>query len=265
MSTQTNRTRRWQGATNVSAAQSTPCSCYEAVQSDFHTPPIPIPGNYESTVPSARQSETPPLTEPKKWLLAVMMILGAIFVDYWTRTLPWNDCLDPYVMDRVQKEWDHEEVKRQRLNMVWVNVEAHSCTSYATRKYTARLANVPSDYNHRVEACKATPLDVHGQSYLPHTCEDNVNGTIGTWNVDQSQPDCVTFWTDYKDKGCTSVGSGKRLIEHHLQNLPPGGDYGKFCATTPVRFHGMQFPGAQKALQSVWGVYGLWEIDDDTC
>ncbi|KIJ14803.1 hypothetical protein PAXINDRAFT_169488 [Paxillus involutus ATCC 200175] len=293
-------------------------------------------------MPAPRKSETTPLTEPKIWLLTAMVILGAIFVYFWTRTPPLNDRLDPCVMNRAQKEWDHvqkewdrvqkerdlvqeewdhvrkewdrdwhqhreqeeiwkraqishekrtkewdrerkayerekkereheekererEEDERQRHNTVWVDVEPHSCTSWATRKYTARLANVPSNYNRRIEACKATPLDVHRQSYLPHTCEDNVNGTIGTWNVNQNQPDCVTFWTDYKDKGCMSVGSGKRRIDHRLENLPPGGDWGEFSATTPVRFHGMQFSGAQKAFQSAWRVYGIWEIDDDTC
>jgi len=190
----------------------------------------------------------------KKWLMVAMGVVLMIFMDYSFRTLSKPTCYDPLDQD-----------ERRRLNMVWVDVEAHSCTSYDTRKYTARLANIPSNYNRRVEACNATPLVIQGQSYLPRTCENNVSGTIGTWNVNQNQPDCVTFWTDYKDKGCTSMGSGKRRIEHRLQNLPPGSDWGKFSATTPIRFHGMQFPGAQKALQSAWGVYGLWEIDDDTC
>ncbi|KAF8836366.1 hypothetical protein BDN67DRAFT_1014759 [Paxillus ammoniavirescens] len=150
--------------------------------------------------------------------------------------------------------------------MVWVDVTPHGCTSYATREYTARLANVPSDYNRRVEACKVTPLVVHGQSYLPHTCEDNgLDTVIGTWHVNHNQPDCVAFWTEYKDKGCTSVGSRKRRIEHRLENLPWGGDWREFSATTPVTFNDMHFSGAQEAFQSVWGVYGLWEIDDHEC
>ncbi|KAF9228521.1 hypothetical protein BS17DRAFT_691869 [Gyrodon lividus] len=171
------------------------------------------------------------------------------------------------VHDRKKRERElREEEERRRLNMVWVDVEPHDCTTYATRKYTARLANVPSDYRRRVEACKAIPLVVHGQSYLSHTCEDNgPNATIGSWNVDQSQPDCVPFWADYKDKGCTTIGSGKRRIEHHLENLPSGSDWREFTATTPIRFNGMQFSGAQAAFQSVWGVYGLWEIDDHEC
>ncbi|KIJ14811.1 hypothetical protein PAXINDRAFT_99868 [Paxillus involutus ATCC 200175] len=78
-------------------------------------------------------------------------------------------------------------------------------------------------------------------------------------------PDCVTSWTDYKIKGCTSVGSGRRYIEHRLDNLQPGSNWREFSATTPVRFHGMQFSGAEESFQSTWGVYGLWELDDDKC
>jgi len=167
--------------------------------------------------------------------------------------------------EKMERE-EREEDERRKLNMVWVGVKPHGCSTYATREYTARLANVPSHYNNRVEACKATPLVVHGQPYLPRTCQDNGrNGIIGTWNVNQSQPDCVTFWSDYKDKGCTSVGSRKRRIEHHLENLPLGGDWREFSATTPISFLDMQFPGAAEAFKSTWGVYGLWEIDDGEC
>ncbi|KIK76057.1 hypothetical protein PAXRUDRAFT_171013, partial [Paxillus rubicundulus Ve08.2h10] len=91
------------------------------------------------------------------------------------------------------------------------------------------------------------------------------NGIVGTWGVNQNQPDCVTSWTDYKVKGCTSVGSGRRYIEHRLDNLQPGSNWREFSATTPIRFHNMQFSGAMEAFQTIWGVYGLWEIDDDEC
>ena len=79
--------------------------------------------------------------------------------------------------DQIEEERrKREEEERQKLNMFWGGVEALTCTTYATREYTAQLMNLPATWEHRVEACKATPLEVHGTSYLPKTCEDKVGG-----------------------------------------------------------------------------------------
>ena len=79
--------------------------------------------------------------------------------------------------DQIEEERrKREEEERQKLNMFWGDIEAHTCTTYATREYTAQLMNLPATWEHRVEACKATPLEVHGTSYLPKTCEDKVGG-----------------------------------------------------------------------------------------
>ena len=80
---------------------------------------------------------------------------------------------------REIKERDQrEEEERQRLNMYWGHVEAHTCTSYMTRKYTAQLMNLPRAWKNRVSACKGTPLEIHGISYLPKTCEDRVSDSL---------------------------------------------------------------------------------------
>ncbi|KAF8551217.1 hypothetical protein OG21DRAFT_1512992, partial [Imleria badia] len=153
--------------------------------------------------------------------------------------------------DRIEEERrKREEEERQKLNMFWGGIEAHTCTTYATMEYTAQLMNLPAWWKHRVEACKATPLEVHGISYLPKSCEDKGPGiVIGTWEINQHEPGCASFWLWYKDKGCTSPGSGQRRIEHYLENLPRGSDWREFCATTPAHFHGMQFSGAQECFQ----------------
>ena len=84
---------------------------------------------------------------------------------------------------REKEEHDHgvekrrrlEEEERLRLNMVWGDVQSDTtCTTYATREYTARLMNVPSYYDRRVEACMATPIQIHGVEYKPKWCEDHV-------------------------------------------------------------------------------------------
>ena len=75
----------------------------------------------------------------------------------------------------VEERDRREEEERQKLRMFWGNVEAHTCTTYATREYTAQLMNLPRAWKHRVDACKVTPLEIHGISYLPKTCEDKVD------------------------------------------------------------------------------------------
>ncbi|KAL4077955.1 hypothetical protein J3A83DRAFT_4218300 [Scleroderma citrinum] len=169
-----------------------------------------------------------------------------------------------------KQEWeDHDRLereRRQKMNMFWGEVEGHQCISYATREYTALLKNLPTNYPYRIEACKETPLEIHGVSYLPKDCEDKgKGGVIGRWEVDQSQPDCVTYWGWFKDKGCTSKQSGKRRFEHYLENLPKGADWREFCATTPVSFLGMHFSGAQICFQWGSGAYGEWDVEDHSC
>jgi len=75
---------------------------------------------------------------------------------------------------------------------------------------------------------------------------------------------------------------GMQRIEHYLENIPSGGDWKEFCATTPISFRGMHFTGAQfcfeKVCQSValiWhdlliilqnhATWGHWVFDDESC
>ncbi|KAI6030183.1 hypothetical protein EDC04DRAFT_102029 [Pisolithus marmoratus] len=168
--------------------------------------------------------------------------------------------------DRLEKErCDQEKHERQKMSMFWDQVEAHHCTTYVTREYTAFLVNLPVDYPHRIDACKETSLEIHDKSYFPTHCEDQGPGVvIGRWKI-HNEPDRAPFWNSFKDKGCTSEQSGKRRFEHHLENLPDNGDWREFCATTPVSFHGMHFAGAQICFHSIFGVYGHWEIEDSSC
>jgi hypothetical protein len=118
----------------------------------------------------------------------------------------------------IKERKRREEEERLRLNMFWTDPESHTCTTYGTREYTARLLNVPGDYNRRVEACMATPIQVHGVEYKTKWCKDYVglpfhlilyeplmfraqgpSNVIGHWDVDQHEPDCATYWNRYKD------------------------------------------------------------------
>ncbi|KAG8214286.1 hypothetical protein J3R82DRAFT_9235 [Butyriboletus roseoflavus] len=175
--------------------------------------------------------------------------------------------------DRIEEERrKREEEERQKLNMFWGRVEARTCTTYATREYTAQLMNLPTTWEHRVEACKATPLEVHGVSYLPKNCEDKGPGVvIGNWEINQHEPDCTPFWIWYKDQErlyISGIGTAGKIrisktlhfidlataqrIEQFLEHLPKGSDWREFCATTPARFNGMEFSGAQECFPMFW-------------
>ncbi|KAF9222789.1 hypothetical protein BS17DRAFT_707398 [Gyrodon lividus] len=183
--------------------------------------------------------------------------------------------------EKIRKEWDHEveehdrllkdrrrreEEERQKLNMFWGHVESHQCTTYGTKEYTALLMNLPATWEHRVEACKVTPLEVHGISYLPKSCEDKGPGVVtGRWEINHNEPDCASYWRSYQDKASPIKMPLTLRIEHYLENLPHGGDWREFCATTPVSFHDMHFVGAQECFQYNLGTYGHWEIDDSSC
>ncbi|KAG2129623.1 hypothetical protein DEU56DRAFT_817086 [Suillus clintonianus] len=147
---------------------------------------------------------------------------------------------------------------------VWTNLESRSCTTYATREYLAKI-NVSTWNRHWMDTCMTTPLFVHDHPNWPFRCEDRSGTVVGHFAINYDEPDCVTYWSRYKDRGCTAKGSKTRRIEQHLMNVPKHADYKEFCATTPARFLGQEFSGAESCVHSIWGVYGQWFIDDPRC
>lgn len=148
--------------------------------------------------------------------------------------------------------------------IAWTNLESHSCTSYATREYVAEM-NVSPWSRQWTNICMSTPVVVHGQPHFPSRCEYRSGTVIGHFAVKHNEPDCVTYWSGYRDWGCTAKGSHKRHIEQHLMNVPANADYKEFCATTPARFLDQEFSGADSCFNSIWGVYGQWFINDPSC
>ncbi|KAI6019533.1 hypothetical protein PISMIDRAFT_689809 [Pisolithus microcarpus 441] len=216
-------------------------------------------------------SETESLKDPRGtrrmstgfWIFVAALILG-LPLFFETSTHLVNQC--PLSYEARERMRDQEKRERQKMDMFWDQVEAHHCTTYGTRGYTAYLANLPIDYPNRIEACKETKLEIRGGSYFPKHCEDQGPGIVmGRWELNHNEPDCAPFWSWFRNKGCTSEGSGKRRFEHFLEHLPYGGDWREFCATTPVSFHGMHFPGAEICFQHNGGTYGQWEVEDSTC
>ena len=117
----------------------------------------------------------------------------------------------------LEKRQKREEEERQRMNMFWIDPKSHTCISYGTREHTAPLVNVPACYDRCVEACMATPIQVHGVEYKAKWCEDHVrlfiflsvrlgdvlaqgpSNVIGHWEVEQHELDCEPYWNRWKD------------------------------------------------------------------
>ncbi|KAJ7101202.1 hypothetical protein C8R44DRAFT_747390 [Mycena epipterygia] len=90
------------------------------------------------------------------------------------------------------------------------------------------------------------------------------SGVIGHWMV--AEPSCVTHFDDFKDKGCTGSGSGRRRIESRLWNLQGGDDWGDMCSTTPADFRGLHFESPEICENwGIYGVWGIWNIEDREC
>ncbi|KAG1851955.1 hypothetical protein F4604DRAFT_1806507 [Suillus subluteus] len=224
------------------------------------------PPPYDRTSPSESEAEPLMPSKPshlhqsfKSYILTALIAIITASIAVIIFASVFNTCT-------ASGPLDPEEDKRLRLNMFWTDLASHPCTTYATREYTARLVNVPSYYNRRVEACMVTPIKIHGTKYTPKWCEDHgPNNVIGHWEANQHEPDCASYWGWYKDFGCMSPGSGQRRIEHQLVNIPFGGDWKEFCATTPVSFLGLHFTGAQLCSEKEGDIWGHWIFDDESC
>jgi hypothetical protein len=62
------------------------------------------------------------------------------------------------------------------------------------------------------------------------------------------------FWSTSEFLGHINIVSEvdvMQRIEHYLENIPSGGDWKEFCATTPASFRGMHFTGAQFCFNKV--------------
>jgi len=117
----------------------------------------------------------------------------------------------------LEERQKREEEERQKRNMFRTDPESHTCISHGTRESTAPLVNVPACYDRCVEACMATPIQVHGVEYKAKWCEDHVrlfiflsvrlgdvlaqgpSNVIGHWEVEQHELDCEPYWNRWKD------------------------------------------------------------------
>ncbi|KAJ7441577.1 hypothetical protein FB451DRAFT_1298652 [Mycena latifolia] len=175
---------------------------------------------------------------------------------------------------REKEEWakarEDEERRKERMKagFYWADLQADQrCFRHGTRQYTARVSNVPREYD-PVQACKETPIEINGLKFVtPDMCEDRgCNGVFGHWVVSHNEPTCTTYFRDFKDKGCTPPATRRRRVESHLENLHPEDDWRLMCSTTPADFWYLHFDTPHMCENwGKYGIWGIWEIDDSRC
>ncbi|EGO01662.1 hypothetical protein SERLA73DRAFT_177082 [Serpula lacrymans var. lacrymans S7.3] len=170
---------------------------------------------------------------------------------------------------RREEQQRREEEERIRLGLYWDEVQSEGhCYAYGTREYTARLMNLPATYD-RMKGCWDTPITIHDVKLdHPYRCENRgyFNGMYGHFLVKSGETACQPYWGTFDDKGCANEGSHTRLIQSRLWNIPKGDDWNQMCSTTPADFHGLHFEGPRYCEdKGIWGVYGVWEVEDLQC
>ncbi|KAL1673029.1 hypothetical protein EV122DRAFT_294471 [Schizophyllum commune] len=150
-------------------------------------------------------NETTPLYSPKlerqssfNWLSAIKYLCFAVpavvlICTSWPRTTP------------VEPEfyWDVPLVPET------------DCLGYGTRAYSAKLNIVPFATKnwHKICMGEAPEVEVTGRILeKPAWCDMGINQTVfGHWIIDFDEPECISSWGQFDDKGCTTEASGFRV------------------------------------------------------
>ncbi|KAF6754038.1 hypothetical protein DFP72DRAFT_900236 [Ephemerocybe angulata] len=146
---------------------------------------------------------------------------------------------------------------------------AEHCLRFATREYTAKLVGAPPNVS-PISACRETPVNIHSIPIVPDYCQDLgiAGGVWGYWTISFEEPECLTNWGDFIDRGCDDPGSESmtRRFEAVLENMQDGDNWQIMCTTTPADLKGFHFPTPtmceRPGRDDVWGV---WEVADLTC
>ncbi|KAJ6556183.1 hypothetical protein B0H19DRAFT_994455 [Mycena capillaripes] len=168
----------------------------------------------------------------------------------------------------AEKRRKEDELARVRAGFQWEDLTPDQrCLRHNARGYTARLTNVPRSYD-PIQACKETTIEIPGVKIKgrPRKCEDRgCSGVFGHWIAESGEPICATYFKNFDDKGCTSPGSRRRRIQSRLENLQFGDDGPKMCSTTPATFRHQHFPKPDTCDIGIFGVWGVWVVQDEEC
>ncbi|KAL1702524.1 hypothetical protein EV121DRAFT_261901 [Schizophyllum commune] len=144
------------------------------------------------------------------------------------------------------------------------------CLGYGTRAYSAKLNIVPSATKnwHKICMGEAPEVEVTGRILeKPAWCDMGINQTVvGHWIVDFDEPECISSWGQFDDKGCTTEASGFRTYEATLFGRLDAGAWRDMCRRTPAIVHGTKFTGAMRCYHEEGKrIYGAWDLEDETC
>ncbi|KAF8954668.1 hypothetical protein BDZ97DRAFT_437799 [Flammula alnicola] len=142
------------------------------------------------------------------------------------------------------------------------------CLRYATREYTAKLADVPPGQD-SMRICKDTPVEIHDRVLFTDFCQDLGfgRGVWGFWIVDFDEPDCETRWGEFTDVGCLdAIPPSVRRVESRLENLQPGSSWQFMCVTTPADIYGHNFQTRSECFKlGKSDIYGTWNLPNSSC
>ncbi|KAF8192450.1 hypothetical protein BJ912DRAFT_924803 [Pholiota molesta] len=109
------------------------------------------------------------------------------------------------------------------------------------------------------------------RDFQANFCENKwpFGGVIGHWTIDFGEEDCLARWgkiIDKASKGCVKHNSKLRRYQARLSNIDKAEDWSAICSTAPVKIHGLSIPKPTVCEnQGFWGVYGVWDVEDNSC
>ncbi|KAF8906408.1 hypothetical protein CPB85DRAFT_877149 [Mucidula mucida] len=161
-----------------------------------------------------------------------------------------------------------DEQHRKRSRLFWESLTPdHRCLSFESRKYTAELANIPTEPDvDALKWCMETEINIRGESYAhPRRCVREGGKIIAEWITHANEPTCRTYWDQHVKKECH--GYHKRIVEAKLENhQQPWDNWEDMCYSTPSHFNFAHYDHPDICFETAHdGIFGRWFVADDEC
>ncbi|KAF8913766.1 hypothetical protein CPB84DRAFT_1819807 [Gymnopilus junonius] len=176
------------------------------------------------------------------------------------------DCSANFEPAEQAAEWTLHKNKKSG-NAYWDEPKATKrCSGFGAREYKARLWNLHF-FSNWTRACRETEIEIHGVVFpTPAQCDSKwpFGGVTGHWVVDVLENDCLAHWGKVADKGC--INNRLKRFQSRLHNVKSKEDRMSICLTAPAVIQGKRVPTPTSCNdQGIWGVYGIWDLEDQSC